>query len=970
MKTGTLGPFALFFFAFALQCAEGNEEFKIKREPVFEFAAKPNVTVEGDQVRIEFETKGFCDCTVAIENAAGRIVRHLACGVLGPNAPAPFQKNSRKQVIVWDGKDDQERYIDEKAALTVRVSLGLKPRFERNLLWSPHRRISNIAPLLSPAPEGVYVFEGLGVDHLRLFDHEGNYLRTVYPFPREKLPEVLGLQTHRFVQDDQVLPLKLGYEQASLLSSGSSAWGTEGGHEGGFAATAMAVLPLGAGKPSRIALAYHRVNRLAGDGSSGGLPIYGPNVSFEVPGYQRRTQRAGPTSIALSPDGKFLYLTGYVWKTGAHAGEANTYHCVLRMEFAKDAEPEVFLGVLKTDEGWGTGNDRFCVPTGVACDRMGRIYVADHVNQRVQIFSPEGKYLKTIPTPYPSSIGIRPVTGEIIVFSWPVLGPSSHVMRERNYNPREVKTTVRSLGTFEKPVPTPPELLPSIDASLCGGWVATGGQAYQGIMDFYAKEPTIWLVGRKPTVSVEEANWMGGSGINAFLGGWMQRGIKLLVKREGKWEVKVDFAQEAAKRLLRIDPPSFSRRRLVVNPVDRSLYVCQEQTGAGKSFYSVLRVDPDTGKIAEVNLPFDTEDLIFDINGLAYLCTDREIMRFDSVTWREIPWDYGEERVAVGFSSVGASRRTRAIAALSIPGRRPVWWHSSGMWISPRGHLAVICNIPDKPEERTAKDKYFIGGEVKPYTPNIYPGRSGNRVVLVFDRHGKIIWDDAVPGLTNADGIGIDNEDGLYIMVAAPRIIDGKPYFDEKSETLIKFGPGRGRLLSSGRAAVSLPDAEKPQRPPDISKYGMGATWVEGAEWLYGGVGYGGQGGSCTCWHARFQLDYFARSFAPEVRRFNVAVLDSNGNLILRIGKYGNADDGVPLAPLEESEEGVRARPLYCPIGGDEVALVHAAYVGADTDHRLYIADAGTDRILSVRLGYHNEERVALRDVLRRGMSQ
>jgi hypothetical protein len=82
-----------------------------KREAVFAFAAEPSVTKEGDSFTITFEAKGFCDCTVAIEDARGRIVRHLASGVLGSRAPEPFRRNSRKQSLRWDGKDDQGRYV-------------------------------------------------------------------------------------------------------------------------------------------------------------------------------------------------------------------------------------------------------------------------------------------------------------------------------------------------------------------------------------------------------------------------------------------------------------------------------------------------------------------------------------------------------------------------------------------------------------------------------------------------------------------------------------------------------------------------------------------------------------------------------------------------------------------------------------------------------------------------------------------
>ncbi len=108
-------------------------EFTVKREAVFEFVQPPRVSRQGDAVTIAFESKAFCDATVAIEHADGRILRHLASGVLGDNAPPPFKKSSKAQTVLWDGKDDAGKYVDDKDSLTVRVSLGLKPQFERTM---------------------------------------------------------------------------------------------------------------------------------------------------------------------------------------------------------------------------------------------------------------------------------------------------------------------------------------------------------------------------------------------------------------------------------------------------------------------------------------------------------------------------------------------------------------------------------------------------------------------------------------------------------------------------------------------------------------------------------------------------------------------------------------------------------------------------------------------------------------------
>lgn len=71
--------------------------------------------------------------TVAVADADGTVVRHVGSGVLGANAPAPFQKNSLKQTVYWDGKDDLGEYYKTPDKLKVRVSLGLKPEFDKRL---------------------------------------------------------------------------------------------------------------------------------------------------------------------------------------------------------------------------------------------------------------------------------------------------------------------------------------------------------------------------------------------------------------------------------------------------------------------------------------------------------------------------------------------------------------------------------------------------------------------------------------------------------------------------------------------------------------------------------------------------------------------------------------------------------------------------------------------------------------------
>jgi hypothetical protein len=361
-----------------------------------------------------------------------------------------------------------------------------------------------------------------------------------------------------------------------------------------------------------------------------------------------------------------------------------------------------------------------------------------------------------------------------------------------------------------------------------------------------------------------------------------------------------------------------------------------------------------------MDLPMATEDLAIDLNGFFYLRSDLEVGRFDPVSWREIPWDYGEDRAGAGFGSAGA-RLCRLMSGLVLPAEgRPSWWHMGGMAVSPKGHLAVTCHNPVRPVatgpsgQPLSPEKANYGsrrGKAGKYTPRLYPGRAVGWETHVWDEHGKVVVEDATPGIGVTDGIGLDKDDNLYVMSSGNRTLDGKPYFLPYAETYMKAKAGKMKAITAGDGPpVKAEAGALPKRPAD-----MGGVWIEGAEWLYGGVGFSPWGG-CICWNTRPALDLFSRSFLAEIDHYSVAVLDTAGNLILRIGKYGNVDDGKPLI-LDGGPKNPRS------IGGDEVALFYAPYLATHSDRRLFIADLGNFRILSVKLGYHAEEKIALKDV-------
>ena len=949
--------------------ASDLDEFKVKRQPVYEFTGKPTVTRDGDKITIAFTSKGFCDATVAIENAEGRIIRHLASGVLGENAPPPFQKASLKQVIVWDGKNDQGTYVDDKDALTVRVSLGLRPQFERTLLWSPHKQRGGL-PIMAPAPEGVYVFDGTGVDYLRLFDHEGNYVRTIYPFPADKLKQVQGLRWHKFPQGYS-LPLKeSGYLQTLLTSGNNASIHDKNGARHGAAAMGLAV------RGNRIALAFEHLNRLATDGTTGGLPLKGPKTGFLIHrggygGYGRGKFTIGPTSLAFSPDAKTLYLTGYLWRQ--RSGHSGCFDVVMTIDFEKGKKAEVFVGSTKYGD-FGKDNKHFAVPTSVACDPKGRVYVSDFLNNRVQVFDPSGAHLKSIPVDRPTKVMVHQKTGEVFVCSWAPIGIPGNSWRAYKYDPKKVKNTLATFSPYPQCKRISFEPLPIGPAGH--GRVFQAGQLHHVELDSWApvKEPVFWLNSRKFVATRADHRILYIDHRKVMAHGTWARGIKIIRKQGGKWAVVRLFGKQAVRKVKRVRPIAHNIQHCYVNPLTGKLYVGEADSGATvKAFNRLIEINPASGAIRSVRLPFNALDIAFDLNGLIYLRTTDVVARYNFQTWREVPWDYGEQlgRVSCGMGGNAAP----AIAAVVMPAVSPVCFHQGGMSVSPKGYLAVACS--NRPKGRTVHHDFEVFGKAssygKPYRPMMYPGREESSTscsVHIWDKRGKLVHEDAVWGLPQLDGMHLDRDNNIYVMATPTRVLDGKRYFNYMSETLVKFPPKKGKIIRSGkRSPIPLSDAAKPKRPQELS-----GRWVDGARWFYGGVGYAGfntpyAGGGCACWFSRFWLDYFARSFAPEPQQYSVAIVDSSGNLITRVGRYGNVDDGLPFG--KASKNAPKRSPGSMPgeppgqrsIGGDEVSLFHACFVGTHTDRRLFIADLGNARIVSVKLGYHATESVALKDV-------
>lgn len=359
-----------------------------------EFVAKPQVTKDGKVFRIQFAVPAPTDATVAIVSPDGKVIRHLAAGMLGEKAPAPF-KVGLKQELEWDGLDDRGNPVP--AGCKAKVSLGLKAEFARILCEAP-QGVASRGPIgLAVDRQGnLYVTEGslfvggvTTVVSMKAFDSEGNYLRTINPFradwPESKVSTVEYINT----LDGRHIPLSIQNNHRPFA-------GFVPGHPG---MTRHLPVITAAGRMFFGARGSGGILTVGTDGSCPRELYNGPKIPMS----------GGTVFLALSPDDKFLYVAGI---GGSKKGPM---HTVYRYELgSKEDSVKPFLGVEREA---GKDDKHFNDPRGVGVDSSGRVYVGDYMNDRVQIFDAAGKLLKTYEVKGPEQIQVHPKTGAVYVLS-------------------------------------------------------------------------------------------------------------------------------------------------------------------------------------------------------------------------------------------------------------------------------------------------------------------------------------------------------------------------------------------------------------------------------------------------------------------------------------------------------------------------------------------------------------------------
>jgi len=157
------------------------DEDSYPREPA-RLVEGPTIERDGGRVKIVFALDKYDDVLVRVVDAEGKTVRDLACGVLGDNAPEPFEKASLRQEIVWDGMDATGKRA--RPGSKIQVAVGLRPRFERLVAYDPAQLLDHICGMEVDKKGRVYVTlftERRGEPEVRRYSRQGEYLDTIYP---------------------------------------------------------------------------------------------------------------------------------------------------------------------------------------------------------------------------------------------------------------------------------------------------------------------------------------------------------------------------------------------------------------------------------------------------------------------------------------------------------------------------------------------------------------------------------------------------------------------------------------------------------------------------------------------------------------------------------------------------------------------------------------------------------------------
>jgi len=357
------------------------------------FRSKPEIRALPLGARITFELAKPTDVEIAVVDAHGKVIRHLAAGVLGGDVtpPKPLEKGLR-QSIKWDGRDNARNSADN-GPFTVRIRTGLQSKLG-GTIGSPASLSGKVYGLATDDNGNLYVGSGAvyssePVFSIKVFDSRGKYMRTILPM------------------------------QADLTAKQTSEFGagrTADGHlqPGNYNALVPYVQDGGIvtfiGNRVRDGQIWllntaGRICRIRADNGAAVAWASAPKTT---------TPSGGPMCWAVSMDGSLLYFAGWwnarqkegvrddgiLWRVDPASGEATE---VLKIDAPADSSWLTEQNGWYHFKNWDRKNGLAALH-GLVVGRHGRLHVCDRVNQRLAVYDSSGRFLGATSLKWPDLV--------------------------------------------------------------------------------------------------------------------------------------------------------------------------------------------------------------------------------------------------------------------------------------------------------------------------------------------------------------------------------------------------------------------------------------------------------------------------------------------------------------------------------------------------------------------------------------
>jgi len=860
------------------------------------FTRKPTAVTVGGKVRIEFAVDRETDVAVFIQDAKANVVRHLVAGVVGPNAPAPLAKNSLSQSIPWDGRADYGKPAGD-GPFRVRVAIGLGAKLDKVLMEDPLNFGGGKGGVkgLAVGPDGtLYVLNSFGAAVPNWSGERIVALDRDGRYLRTVMPFPSSLEKAEVAGYGVV---ELDGRPAPLVHSiaGRSFCGAETNRKAGMAVTPDGVIlrPVG-GYRGRGLIALSAID------VKGGAPWgaeKGPPLSKMSRG------KFGRSFVAVSADGKWAYLSGLgqVRMDKQKRAVGVSFSAVYRVKLPERTPAAVFFG--KPEETGADGTHLGGTPRGLAIDGRGNLLIADPANRRVVVVSEnDASFVGSFAVEGADHVAADPKTGATYVTR--ILAKSDvELVKLKGW---QDATAIATLTVRREGDPTQPWMM-ALDAT--------------------AKPPVLWLGG--------------------------DRGSLLRIEDRGA----------AFAKPVRISRPKYGNSAFVDVHVDRFRRDREVYARCGQGTW--YRFNEAKGTITKVrcNVPSGAGSCIgVGPRGNLYMVGwPYHLFRFDR-DGKPLPWEFeGYPGEALGKTGKMQKVKPGPKHGQYSPTSMTFMTHTLG--VRHDGHIFVF-----------------------------EPGHAGGRppkMLVEFTPDGRRVDRDPIIWKISDTAIGpkFDAAGNIYVAEQVKPV--GEPYPAEfvakfgsvklgKNKgrsaelkgiqhqvatmygSIVKFTPKGGMFHFGGenpfgKAQPKLADGLKTVLATSFHGNRLYPLRVTGAEWIRMGISHVDLF-YCNCENTRFDVDEFGRVFYPDLGRFRVGVLDTNGNAITHFGGYGNPESRGPESRVIDPKTG-ELRPrrpddpkdLVSPFATPDVAFAWLIGVGV-TDRYAYMGDSMNRRVLRAKL--------------------